>query len=467
MYDIAIIGAGPAGMEAALLARRYTEKIIVLDARPEPGGNIYAYVKSNARNFPENFQKFDQSYQKGLPLVERFLACGIDYRPCSSVWHLEANGQLAFRGPDGAGIIEAKKVLLCTGAYERPLAVPGWTLPGVMGVGAAQIALKSSAVLPESPTVIIGDGPLTLLYARQLRRAGGRISTVIIPQKKAGPAKIGSGMRASMINPAKTVQGLSLLLDRARAGTEIARDALKIEIMGRNRVEGVCYELSGRRVDCPAGSVLLHDGIIPDINIQAGAGLEVEWSANRQYWHPLLDTMGQSSFENIWVAGDAGGIAGAGAAHLSGQRAAMAACVSLGFAPESEAQEIIRKTGSDLKREQLFNSVMESLYPSAFQGRSYPDHLTVCRCEGVTAGDIRREIATLHNTGVDPNRLKSALRCGMGPCQGRNCSLTVANIIAGELGTEIDAQSLVRTRAPYTQVTLGELAGLGDPEASS
>jgi len=460
MFDVAIIGAGPAGMQAALQAGQYTDKVLIVDARPEPGGNVYASVVSSAKNFPQQFQKLDASYRSGLALVERFLNRGLDYRPCTSVWHLDPDGQVACRGPDGAYTVQAKKVILCTGAYERPLPLPGWTLPGVMGVGAAQIALKSSAVLPKSPTVIIGDGPLTLLYARQLRRAGGWISAFVIPKPGNMARLILPGARAALMNPAQTAQGLSMLLDRTLAGTEVFRGANRIEITGEDRITGVRFEVNGKPVERVAATVLLHDGVMPDINISAGSGLQTAWSGGREYWHPVLDAMGRSSQQNIFVAGDAGGIAGAAAALLSGRRAAITAGVSLGLVAESEQSAVRAETDKAVNRETEYRQILEQLYPPAFSSLTQTDDLTICRCEAVSVGDIRRELAEMKTANADPNRLKSVLRCGMGPCQGRNCTLSIANLISRERGTVIDQHSLPRTRAPYTQVTLGELSNL-------
>ncbi len=463
-FDVAIIGAGPAGMEAALLARQFTKNIIVLDARTEPGGNIYASIGSCAGNFPEHFRKFDLHYRTGLDLVEKFVESSIDYRPSTSVWHIGENGQVACRGTKGASVFRARRIILCTGAHERPLPIPGWTLPGVMGVGAAQIALKSSAVPAKQPTVIIGNGPLTLLYARQLRRLGGRIDTFIIPKTDRNPGSLKSGLRAAMIKPVDTANGLALMLDRTFSGARIIRDATNIEIIGRDRVEAVQFEKSGLRKEQAASSVLLHDGIVPDINISAGAGLQTDWSKEHQYWHPVLDSRGRSSQQNILVAGDAGGIAGARAAHFSGRLAAMTALFSLNLASDNDLASTAQETEPTLKRDKEFNSLLGNVYPTFTSSLTFPDNLTVCRCEGVRAGDLRREIASMEKTNIDPNRLKSALRIGMGPCQGRNCSLSVANIVAKELSTEIDNRFLVRTRAPYTQVTLGELADISSEE---
>ncbi len=451
-------------MEAALQAGEYTDKILIVDARTEAGGNAYASIASNAENFPRLFKKLGHSYRAGLELVEQFRDRGLDYRPCTSVWHLDPDGHLACRGPNGASIIQAKKIILCTGAYERPLPIPGWTLPGVMGVGAAQIALKSSNVLPDNPAIIIGDGPLALLYAKQLRKAGGTIGAFVIPKTIAPASSIRVGALAALVNPIHTMHGLSLLFDRTLAGIEVFRDATQIQITGRDHVEAVHFEVAGEIVERLAASVLLHDGIVPDINILAGAGLDISWSDKRKYWHPYFDDFGQSSRRDILVAGDAGGISGAKAAHLSGKRAALAACVSLGLAPEKELTVLRAETDSALERETKFRQLLDQFYPVTISGTSYPDDLTICRCEAVKAGEIRREIAEMKCTNADSNRLKSILRCGMGPCQGRNCALPVAGLVADEMGGGIDLHYLPRTRAPYTPVTLGEISNLtGDP----
>jgi len=134
--------------------------------------------------------------------------------------------------------------------------------------------------------------------------------------------------------------------------------------------------------------------------------------------------------------------------------------VSLGLVAESEQSAVRAETDKAVNRETEYRQILEQLYPPAFSSLTQTDDLTICRCEAVSVGDIRRELAEMKTANADPNRLKSVLRCGMGPCQGRNCTLSIANLISRERGTVIDQHSLPRTRAPYTQVTLGELSNL-------
>src|ERR1051326_420073 len=167
--DLAIVGAGPAGLAAAALAGELGLETVLIDEQEGPGGQIYRAIE---RAEAAGASSFGADYLAGQPLVAAFRASGARYRPATTVWHIDPDGTLSLASNGASDTIHARRILLATGAIERPVPIPGWTLPGVMTVGAAQILLKTAALVPEGPVVLAGQGPLLYLAAVQLARAG-------------------------------------------------------------------------------------------------------------------------------------------------------------------------------------------------------------------------------------------------------------------------------------------------------
>src|SRR4051794_16415280 len=174
--DLAIIGAGPAGMAASVLSSELGLDTVLIDEQDSPGGQIYRAIEhagaEGARNSP-----LGADYLAGRPLVEAFRASRAHYRPGTTVWNIDPGGDdngatISVVTEQGSETIAARRILVATGAIERPVPIPGWTLPGVMTAGAAQIMLKTAALVPAGRTVIAGQGPLLYLAAIQMARAG-------------------------------------------------------------------------------------------------------------------------------------------------------------------------------------------------------------------------------------------------------------------------------------------------------
>ncbi|MCD0503735.1 NAD(P)/FAD-dependent oxidoreductase, partial [Bordetella petrii] len=172
--DVLVVGAGPAGMSAAIALREAGLRVMVVDEQPAPGGQIWRAVETVAGT-PAGAVLGDE-YRAGAALAGRFRACGAEYRPQTQVWQIEPGWHVYMSHAGQAEAVRAGQVLLATGAQERPAPFPGWTLPGVLTVGAAQILLKTSREVPANPVWVAGSGPLPLLYMAQLLRAGGRIA---------------------------------------------------------------------------------------------------------------------------------------------------------------------------------------------------------------------------------------------------------------------------------------------------
>ena len=169
--DLLVLGAGPAGMAAATVGRAHGLSVLLLDENAAPGGQVHRAIEARA---PKDEQDTD-----GVALVAALRASGADLRCSATLWAIEPGGKVFWSEAGEARSIQAGRILLCAGATERPLPVPGWTLPGVMTIGAAQIALKTAGLVPEGQTWLAGQGPLLWLYAKQALAAGGKIAGIV------------------------------------------------------------------------------------------------------------------------------------------------------------------------------------------------------------------------------------------------------------------------------------------------
>src|ERR1700730_13509857 len=156
---LAIIGAAPAGMAAAPLGAELGLDTLLIDEQEAPGGQIYRAVERAPESSP-----LGADYLAGLPLAAALRASGVSYRPATTVWHIDPDGTLSLAAGGVSETVPAQRILLATGAIERPVPIPGWTLPGVMTVGAAQILLKTADLVPEGRAVLAGQAaPLSFL----------------------------------------------------------------------------------------------------------------------------------------------------------------------------------------------------------------------------------------------------------------------------------------------------------------
>ncbi|MCW1840120.1 FAD-dependent oxidoreductase [Prosthecomicrobium hirschii] len=450
--DLAIVGAGPAGMAAAIRAAELGLAVVVFDDQPAPGGQIYRNV---AHPPPLPRHVLGPDYHAGAALVARFLASGAAYRPSSLVWHM-AEGSLSHTGPDGGGTLAARRILLATGAMERPFPVPGWTLPGVMTAGAAQIMLKTSATVADD-AVFAGSGPLLNLVVAQYLRAGIRIRALLDTTPSGARRRALSRLGSAWSGRTTLAKGLGLLAEIRRAGVTVHRHVADLAAVGADRLDAVTWR-SGtvrHRLDCR--TLFLHQGIVPNVNAAMAVGCRHGWDEGQLCWRPALDAAGRSSVAGVMVAGDGGGISGAVAAALSGEIAAIAAASDLGRIDDATRDRLIAPLESRRRRDMAVRPFLETLYRPADAYRiPSQDETLVCRCEEVDRGTLA-EIVRRGCPG--PNQIKAFSRCGMGPCQGRLCGHTVTELFADLTGRSPDAVGHYRIRMPIKPVTLGDIAG--------
>jgi NADPH-dependent 2,4-dienoyl-CoA reductase/sulfur reductase-like enzyme len=454
--DLAVIGAGPAGLAAAALADELGLDVVLLDEQAVPGGQIYRAIE---RSPLAGSDILGEDYEAGRALVEGLRASRVQYLEGASVWQVSPDLEIGYTRGGTAALLEAQQVILATGAMERPVPVPGWTLPGVMTAGAAQILLKSAGVAA-SGAVFAGSGPLLYLAAWQYCRAGIPVTAVLDTTPWANYLRAVPRLRQALRAGRYLAKGLSLIRDLRRMDVPLIAGVGALRAEGAEQLRAVTYERRRRWQTLDTEALFLHQGVVPDMNLAAACGCAHDWSDAQLCWRPRLGAWGETSVEGIAVAGDVAGISGAAAAALQGRLAALGAASRLGRLDVSERDRRAAPIRSDLAGEEAVRPFLERLYRPAPAFRVPEDDETVvCRCEEVRLGDIR---AALEAGCPGPNQLKSFLRCGMGPCQGRLCGLSLSEIISTIRGVPVAEVGHLRLRPPVKPLRLDELASLDE-----
>jgi NADPH-dependent 2,4-dienoyl-CoA reductase/sulfur reductase-like enzyme len=443
MTDLLVVGAGPAGMAAAIEARARGLSVVLLDENPGPGGQVHRGIERRVAK--------DDADRDGAALAKALRATDAELRFGATLWAIEPGGKAYWSEGGAARSVVAGRILLCTGATERPLPIPGWTLPGVMGVGGAQIALKTAGLLPDGEVWLAGQGPLLWLYAVQALEAGGRIAGIVDLSHGVPPTALRHLPRA-LLAPGYLAKGLAWQRRVRRAGVTVMR-AETLQAEGQGRLERILVDGAAHRAEL----LLLHDGVVPNTQVtRAIPGCLHDWDSAQAGWHPRLDAWGNTTAEGVMVAGDSGGIGGARAAALAGRIAAIEAAHALGRLTRDGRDAEAGRTRVALNRQLAPRRFLDTLFPPR-PAAVIPDETVLCRCEEVTAGRVR-EAVSLGCLGA--NQTKAFTRSGMGPCQGRVCGPAVHAVIAAARGADPATVDPFRTRFPTKPLTLGELAAL-------
>ncbi len=451
--DLAVIGAGPAGMAAARVAAEAGVRVVLLDEQPAPGGQIYRAITMGGA---ERGEVLGPDYLAGAELARGLEHPNIRHVSGATVWRVDAGREIAFSKAGAAHLLRARRIVLATGATERPFPFPGWTLPGVMNAGAAQILLKSAGVVARD-AVLAGSGPLLYLIAQQMIAAGAPPAALVETRSEGG---LGAALRhlpGALRGWRTLAKGVKLIAAIRRAGVRRHPGATGLRAEGDGAVERLRFVAGGRDQVLPCATLLIHQGVVPDVQISRSLRLDHDWDPAQRCWRPHLDDWGGTRIDGIAIAGDGGGIGGASAAAHQGRLAALEALRALGRIDTATRDRLAVPERRALAGELAIRPFLDALYAPPKEALVPTDDTIICRCEEVTAGDICG-YAALGCLG--PNQAKAFGRSGMGPCQGRYCGLTVAEVLADASGVSPEAVGYYRLRAPVKPVTLGELASL-------
>jgi NADPH-dependent 2,4-dienoyl-CoA reductase/sulfur reductase-like enzyme len=453
--ELVVIGAGPAGMACALRASAHGVDVVVIDEGTAPGGQIYRAVE---RPGIAASQALGDDYVQGASLVAEFRGGAFEYRPATTVWAVDEQRRVRLSGGEGSRAIRAQRVVIATGALERPFPIPGWTLPGVLSAGGAQSVLKSAGLVPSGPVVLAGAGPLLLLLLRQYLALGVPVAAVLETVTFRDRLRAVPHLPAALASGRELARGCALLSTLARSGVRHLRGVRDLRALGEERLERVDFVHGSRREEIETSMLLLHQGVVPELGLVRALGCELEWDLRALCFRPKLDAWGNSSIEGVAIAGDGGGIVGAHAARCAGELAGLEAAHALGRIRREERDRAGQGVGDRRRRYLRIRPLIEALYrPGDAYRVPESDEVVVCRCEEVRAGTVRREAA---RGNLDPNAVKSRTRCGMGPCQGRYCGLTLTELLAASSGLAPQHVGYLRLRPPVKPIPLGDILAL-------
>jgi NADPH-dependent 2,4-dienoyl-CoA reductase/sulfur reductase-like enzyme len=439
---VIVIGTGPAGVRAAQALVEAGVRPTVIDEGRRDGGQIY-------RRQPEGFSRsyetlYGTEAARAASLHQTFdeLKDKIDYLPETLVWNISPGTVHVVNG-NQYRTLDFDALIICSGATDRLMPVKGWQYAGTYSLGGAQVALKSQGCAIGSRVAFMGTGPLLYLVAAQYVKAGAAVSAVL--DTSTFMQRI-SALPKLLAIPAALKNGIALTSVLRRAGVPVHRGVRPLEITGspQDGVSGVRVALqSGVSFDVNCDAVALGYHLRPETQLADLAGCEFRFDEAAQQWLPDIDEDGRSSVKGVYLAGDGARVRGANAAECTGRLTALAALHDSGMKTTAD-MTVLRQ---ELARFTRFADGLRAAFPwPARLAESLPDETIVCRCEAITAGELRRVV---RDTGAqEANRAKAFSRVGMGRCQGRYCAHAGAQVIAAAASVPLASVGRLRGQAP-------------------
>ena len=452
--QVLVVGAGPAGLNAAITAAEAGADVVLLDERSQAGGQ---YFKQPAVAPVPSLER-DRQFATGSRLIERAHEAGVDIRSRSVVWGGFPGPEIHVAGDSKPVVLRPGRLIVASGAYERGHAVPGWTLPGVMTTGAAQSLLRVSGVTPPGRILVAGNGPLNLQVALELARAGAQVAGLVESAPRPGLRHASAAAGMLLAAPRLTLTGIGMVaaLRRRRVPAiyghvvnQVTRvdGALVAELV---RVDGEAGDAIHLEVD----AVCLGYGFHPENELLRLLGCGCEFDSQRDQMVMRRDADCRTTVADIFAVGDCVGTGGAAVAAAEGVIAGLAAARECGFACDNRIERTARR---ELVRHRRFQAALWSLYKPAgtFSTPTMPDAV-VCRCENVSAETLDAAI----DAGCDTlGAVKRRTRLGMGPCQGRYCVPIALSRLASRRGGAPDEFDMAAPRPPLRPLSLAELGG--------
>ncbi len=376
--DVAVIGAGPAGLAAATQAARAGLSVVVLDEQESVGGQIYRAIE---RSDAQRREILGPDYQAGSAIATAFARSGARYVPNASVWQVTREKTVHYLKDGKVGSFEAKRVVLATGALERPFPIPGWTLPGVLTAGAAQILLKSAGEVPSEPPVLVGCGPLLYLLGWQYVRAGVPIRALVDTTRHEDRWRAKRYMVSALRAWPYLSKGLQLMRTLRDAGVPMheAADDLRVEGVigedGAERANALTFSVRGVSHRIEANVILLHQGVVPNTQFSLSLRALHKWDDAQLCFTPTTDKWGELDVPGIFVAGDGGGIGGAQAAEMQGEVTALAIAQQLGAIDVKTRDQSAAPRMRRLAEVMRIRPFLDSLYRPRDENRVPKDEL--------------------------------------------------------------------------------------------
>lgn len=474
--DVLVLGAGPAGLAAATAAAGRGARVVLLDAAPRPGGQFWRHRASDDGRLHHDWSTFTALRDAaGAAMAAGTLV----HLPDHACWHLErtpgAHGFTAHVIHAGEDLeIQGRSVVVATGAYDRQLPFPGWTLPGVFTAGAVQALLKGQGVVAGRRIVVAGTGPFLLPVAAGLVHAGAQVAAVLeagrptaflrhplVAARAAGKLIEGAGYMTTLVRhgvPYRTRR--TVIAAHAENGAENGVTAVTTAALDAD-----WHIVPGSEERIEADTVAVGYGFTPQVELAADLGATMTLDADGSVVVTADDTQ-RSSVDGAWVAGEVCGVGGSALAVVEGRIAGLHAAAATTGAPLPAVElDGLRRRRTRLRE---FAALLPVAFPVRPGWRSWvqPD-TTVCRCEEVPAASLESAVRDLGAT--DARGAKLFARAGMGLCQGRVCGYASASLVAAACGREPtleDLHSSVRRPIGWP-ISLGALAAGDGPFSQS
>ncbi|NHN85463.1 NAD(P)-binding protein [Acetobacter musti] len=445
---VIIVGAGPAGTRAAQRLVSAGLHPVVVDENDRQGGQIY---RRQPPGFHRSHKKlYGTEAGRARSLHDDFdaLLPSIGYIPGTTVWGVSDEGLLTMRGSE-VTILPFSAIIIASGATDRIMPLPGWTTPGVYSLGASQIALKAQACTIGRRPVFMGTGPLLYLVAWQYLQAGVKPAAVLDTSSLATRLR---GLRGMAVRPRAVTNGLRYMAALARAGVPLRSGITPCRIEGQEAgVTAVIWQdAKGTLHRTACDSAGMGYGLRSETQLADLLKCEFIYDTRFSQWRPKTDPDGRSSRADVYLAGDGVILRGADAAEAAGK---LAACALLQDRKIPVPGEEILGLRETLNTMTSFADGLAKAFPwPARLAAALPDDTVVCRCENVTAGDIRHAATAYDSPEI--NRAKALARPGMGRCQGRMCGLAATEILAAARGEPVASAGRIRTAAPLKPLPL-------------
>lgn len=471
MFDLAIIGAGPGGMAAAVAAAKYDLGTVVIDEQQRAGGQIF---RQPPASFAGASLKPPREYGWATSLIAEFDADNrVDKRFGWTVVGLlrsdESEGiRVAISHPVlGMRTLQARRVLIATGAYDLPVAFPGWTLPRVMTAGGVQTLVKAQQLAPVGDVVLAGAHPLLLVVADLLVRSGVSVREVAFAQGVPAPSLLLRAMRAVPGHVGMMADTAGILARLMARKVRLSTRTVVTHAQGETGVEEVVLDRVdadwrplGRPRAVAAQHLVLGYGFSPTTELARQVGCDLRYESPLGGWVVAHDRDHRTSLADVFVAGEPTGVAGADQSRAEGVLAALEIASSLGC---SVSRRELKDARRGAVRAGRFSSVVQEVFEPDRRGIAAlaAPETTICRCELVTREKVDAMLdASPFVSSV--NATKLACRTGMGACQGRYCEATVAGVVAAARNQPVALGGRFSAHLPVRPVPLGELSALGD-----
>ncbi len=434
-FELAVIGGGPAGMEATKTASGFGVRTVMIDQYPQPGGQYYMRIPRTFKVDYENKAETD-----GRKLVNETLnSSALKVLNCL-VWGLfqeDAGWLIGLYGKDTPKYVRAKNLILANGTYDTPVAFPGWTLPGVITCGGTLTLLKNQRVAPGKRALVSGTGPLVFSVAAHLIAAGVEVEAVceanhLLPR--------GIKHTFTMLRQwDRLVEGASYMKTILGAGTPYKIGWSLVEARGQEAVEQAVIARVDRKGQPIPGSEKIYDVdlvvsgylLTPNTGLLRMIDCEMTYQPGKGGWIPVRDADYQTSIPGVYAVGDGAGIGGAENSRLEGKIAGAVIARNCRYLSLSREKQFREELQAELAQQTRFGILLSDLFTPPVGLVNLPkDDTIICRCEEISLGEIK---AAVKMGARSIGEVKMLTRTGMGNCQGRMCEHSVASIIAHEL----------------------------------